>query len=439
MGSVLAASQADGQPLKHAGTQRKAQARPSILIALFIFSLTLPIIFHVGSVRLSPYRLILIACFVPCIFAWLLGRIGKIRPPDIFLILFCLWGAIALSAHHGIAVTLEPAGILLIETFGSYLLARCIIRTPQAFMSMARWLFRVIVYLLPFAIYETLTTTPILLELFGQFFTVIPNHLMESRVGFDRAQGPFEHPILFGVFCASGIALTYCTLGHEKSQFSKILRAGLVAFSAACSLSSGPLVAVVVQLGLLAWNRFTRTIANRWVVLGAIGFVGYVFIDALSNRSPVEVFISYLTFSSTTGYGRTVIWEYGSAEVLRNPIFGIGLGNNWIRPWWLQASVDNFWLLMAMRYGLPGAMFMTMAFALTFVQLGRIKQFPPELESYRTGLLISIGGLALAGATVHFWNATFCLFMFLLGSGTWMIDWSKSTGSTKPVEPNQSL
>ena len=51
--------------------------------------------------------------------------------------------------------------------------------------------------------------------------------------------------------------------------------------------------------------------------------------------------IDNLAFDAKTGWGRTEIFQYGAAEVLRHPIFGIGL-NDWVRPWWRKPSVDNF-------------------------------------------------------------------------------------------------
>ena len=57
-------------------------------------------------------------------------------------------------------------------------------------------------------------------------------------------------------------------------------------------------------------------------------------------------------FNPQTADGRLIILEYGSAEIARHPVFGIGL-NEWVRPWYKKQSVDNFWLSHAMRFGLP--------------------------------------------------------------------------------------
>jgi len=49
--------------------------------------------------------------------------------------------------------------------------------------------------------------------------------------------------------------------------------------------------------------------------------------------------------------------------VRAHPVFGIGYGD-WARPNWIPASVDNFWLLTAMRHGVPGLGFLAAAFIL---------------------------------------------------------------------------
>jgi hypothetical protein len=67
-------------------------------------------------------------------------------------------------------------------------------------------------------------------------------------------------------------------------------------------------------------------------------------VDLLSNRTPFHVFVTYLTFSVETGYARIMIWNWGIAEVMRHPVFGIGLAE-WERPLWKSGSMDNFWLV----------------------------------------------------------------------------------------------
>ena len=117
-----------------------------------------------ARLRLSPYRLVLIATFIPCLVAWLSLSAGRIRLPDILMLLTATWPAIALIHLHGVEEAIQPAGIFVIETFGTFLFARRHIRDVFAFQRMVRCLVLMVLVLLPFAAYETLTGSPILIN-----------------------------------------------------------------------------------------------------------------------------------------------------------------------------------------------------------------------------------------------------------------------------------
>lgn len=405
----------------------------SLLVPLFIFSLALPFIIFLGPIRLSPYRILLIALFLPCLFAWLTGACGKIRAPDFLVLAYCLWAAAAMVINHDAAFAVEPAGILLIETFGTYLLARWLIRDAESFRAMVRALVGLITLFIPFAVYETLTGNPILLETFRKVYTVHHNEIMEPRWGFDRVQGTFAHPILFGVFCSTGFTLAIYVLAYGKSLFHQALRAAPSLITVFLSFSSGPLSALVAQIGIIAWDRVLHNFRYRWRVFAGCFAVMYVAIDVLSNRTPIQVMIHYFAFNSHTAFNRIRIWDYGSAEALRHPVFGIGF-NEWVRAWYMSASMDMFWLIHAVRFGLPAALFFTLAVAVILFGLGRMKTDNPMLSSYRTGYIITMGGLCVAGWTVHFWNEVYATFMFLLGSGVWMFQTASEGAKDKQQE-----
>ncbi|HEV7717958.1 MAG TPA: O-antigen ligase domain-containing protein, partial [Arsenicitalea sp.] len=53
-----------------------------------------------------------------------------------------------------------------------------------------------------------------------------------------------------------------------------------------------------------------------------------------------------------------------------------------------------------------------------------------KLYQYRAAFLIAMASLFLVGWMVHFWNATYVLFMFLMGSGVWLLDSDASGPAT---------
>jgi hypothetical protein len=393
----------------------------SLFVPLFIVALALPIEINIGPLRLWPYRVLLLLAFFPCLSAWLSGRAGKFRWPDLLVLFSTIWSVLALAVHHG-AAAWETSGIQILETFGSFLLARTMIRSPGGFERMVRVLFWVIAFLLPFAVVEAVTARPVLLDLLGTVFTVFSNTPHEIRLGLDRVQGTFQHPILFGVFCASAFSLAFYVLGFGKTGIKRWFRPFLVFVGVFLSLSSGPLSALMAQWCVIAYDRLTRTLRNRWLVLAVAIAVLYVSVDLYANRSPVEVFIGYAALNPNTAWARIHIFNYGSAEVMRHPLLGIGHNSNWTRAWWMHASMDMFWLLVAVRYGLPGALSLGLAVIVAAISIGRRQGLNERIAAYRTGFLVMLVGMTIAGWGVHLWNAPYALFMFLLGSGIWILD-----------------
>ncbi len=109
-----------------------------------------------------------------------------------------------------------------------------------------------------------------------------------------------------------------------------------------------------------------------------------------------------------------------------SPIFGHGL-NDWERPGWMGGSIDNFWLVNAVRYGIPGFLLSASSFLAVCIGLGRLKNLPFEVAQCRMGLVVTICGLAISLCTVHVWDAPYVLIIFLLGSGMWMFDAPKAS------------
>jgi hypothetical protein len=388
-----------------------------LLVWLFVIGLVVPPenSLYVGSLRLSPYRVVLLIALLPCLYRYLNGQAGGFHVADALIVLHVLWATVSLYvAHGGNAAMVEDAGIYFLETAIPYFLARCYIRSAADFEALARFFSIVIICLLPWAAYESITDTTIR--------TVSADYPL--RWGLGRAWGPFDHPILYGVFVSSMFGIVFFALQGRISNFSRYVRSGAIVAATFFSMSSGPLVGLAAQWGLAGWHYVTRTVKRRWLFLGALFLAAWIVVSILSTRTPIQVFIHYFTFNPHTSYMRIYIFDYGLQNVLANPWFGLGM-NQWTRPSWVPLSVDNFWLLNAMRYGIPALMMFAGAVVLTCLRVGRASIQDAQVRNCRTGWLVSIVGLMVAGLTVHYWNATYCLFMFLLGAGVWMAEAGK--------------
>ncbi len=390
-------------------------------VRLFLVSLILPWVGTIGPVSLYASRVILLAMVLPCLAKWIGGASGRIRASDIALLLFCLWSVLSLVVVHGPEFAVKPAGILFVETMGAYLVARCYIRDADDFFNMARMLFRVVAFLFPFALLEALTGRNVLLEFFAAILPSFPNAGNDMRAGLWRAQVVFEHSILFGICAASALALTHLVLGRRIPLFQRWLKTGLVGATALLSLSSAPIAAIAVQAVLMMWNALFGKSRYCWKFLWCVALAAYLAVLFGSNQSPVQFYISKFTFEPATGWHRLLIWEYGSASVLNHPLFGIGF-EDWARSSWMTSSVDMFWLLTAMRFGIPGALLMALCFFAVFLGVSFRKGLDERLVAYRTAYLIMMMAFFLVGWTVHYYGTAYLWFIFLLGSGVWLLD-----------------
>ena len=397
-------------------------------VLIFVVSLVIPWIIALGPLSMSPYRFVLLALLVPCLVMWVRGRAGPIRAVDVLVLLYCIWAAISLAVDQGLGASVQSSGIFFIETMGAYLLARCYVRTAAEFESMVALVTKVIILLLPFAAYEWVTGQKPLLMAFGAVFPTVDVTLMQPRLGFWRVQGPFAHSIMFGLFCGSMFVLAFYVPAAGYKTVRRRVMTGLVMATAVMSMSSAPIAGVVVQIALIGWNWILRQYKFRWKILWGLIFAAYLMIELGSNQSPVQFYISYFTFDKGTGWFRLYIWEFGSASVANNPLFGIGFGD-WVRPTWMAPdSVDNFWLLTAMRYGIPGLAFILGAYLLLLFSIAAKKFEGEKLQNYKMAYLICMTTYFIVGTTAHLWAAPYVWFVFLLGSGVWFLS----------VEPQQA-
>lgn len=400
-------------------------------VSLFLIGLVIPWIVPLGPLHLPVYRMILVITLLPCLKMWASGRAGPIRAADIALILYSLWAGLCLARTEAVGGAVQSTGVVIVETVGGYLLARCYVRDAETFRRVILFMTKLIFLLMPFLLYEWLTGNKLLLKAFGAVFPTVDATLMTPRMGLWRVQGPFEHSIAYGAFCGSMFALVAMAATQTMPLFKRLFYTGGIGFAALLSMSSAPIAGVFVQALLIAWDTLLRNYKIRWKILWGLAFAAYLVVAFGSNQTPVQFYISKFTFDHQTGWYRIWIWEYGSASVLNHPLFGIGL-NDWARPRWMPAdSVDNFWLLTAMRYGLPAFLLLAGAVLWTSFAIARRKDLDEKFAAIRTAFLISMCAFIIVGTTVHFWDAPYAWFMFLLGSGVWLLE---ARPAEKPAE-----
>ena len=380
-------------------------AAPWAVVA-FAVALFLPLQMTVGSLTLSSVRVVLLALLLG-----LLGRFLRTRRTavDLLVVGHVVWVWLSFAMTEGVATATEAGTIYAVETLGGYLIGRVAVRSAAGAGGAIRLLSLLFLLTLPLAVLEFGTGRRLVSGLLGG-----PAVATDVRMGFFRTHGPFQHPIHFGCTAAALLgALVYAARDPRLRLAGRNLRralTGSVVASTVMGLTSGGLLTLVVQAVLIGWDRLVRRPQKWWWFAGVAG-VGYVALDLLSNQSGYVAVLSRLTFNAETLHYRRYIFQYGMENVWALPWLGRGFAD-WARPeWMVSATVDNFWLLTAMRHGVPA--FLTLLLATLLMLRGRVAD--PENTTLLTGARVSVAGLALAAFTVHLWGVPLVFFMFLLG------------------------
>ncbi len=393
------------------GTDAKhSRSSHTVVLAVFICLLLLPMQPDLAGMRLDPYRAILMVSFFPLLILLAIGRAGRVTWIDFLILLLGLWSSATMAYHEG-STRMAYSAIYGIELVGGYLVGRILVRNLTHYRSFIRVMLVSLLILLPFALMELTSGRSPLLEAFGKFGPVIFKIIPEMRLGFYRTQSVFGHPILFGIYAS--IALANVVYLYQDSKIQMLLRVTLVVAVALTSLSSAPFLALGLQGMIIFWGKISN---NRWSLLLFLFVSVIVFLQLASNRGPVILLIEKLTLDPQTAWWRVFIWEYGSLSVINNPWLGIGLKLH-ERPFWLTSSVDNFWLVIAMRHGLPAFAMLSGALALHVVSITRTKGLSPRAAAARIGYMIAFTGLVFVLCTVHAWDNLVVFIMFYFGAG----------------------
>lgn len=395
-----------------------------LVITLFFLGMMLPtsVSVSLGGLRLSVYRVVLLVALVPMLSALASGKRGQFNLFDGLAMGHALWAMLALQHWGGLGQGTQSGGIYVIEFLGSYLVGRIYVRSVEDFQAVARLFVGATCLTVLFTLPEALSGVHILYDTITKAVGGPKAPFIEPRMGLTRAFGPFDHPILYGVFSASAFSMAYFVIAERRlTNLRGMAQVVTVCGAAFLSASGGPYTVLIMQIFVAAWQRVFAKIEGRWKMLFGLFGIVYLLVDLLSTRTPFHVFVTYLTFSAVSGYNRILIFQFGSDEVMRHPLFGIGLGD-WIRPVYMSDSMDNFWLVVAVRYGLPALVMLVALMVGLLWRAAHRRDLPQSWRNARHAWAFTLFGISVAAATVHLWNALFVLFIFLIGSGVWLTD-----------------
>ncbi len=406
-----------------------AQAQPNtsalkvILPAVILFySVLLPseIRISLAEQNLYPTRL---AAFVilPWIFHRLMQRQTAWTLWDALFLFGVFWMVLAFMVFYGPGVGLRRGGILAFDVVIPFLTGRLCFRDSNDFrrflIFVAPGLFLAGATLLMEVMAARPLIRPAAASVFGNLSAYeggnavgLREVFIDRRLGILRATGPFPHPILAGILLAGFLPL-YFMSGIRKWPLFIGLGAS---FFAVFSASSAAFLALIIGILLMTIDWLQRILEFiSWRIILPIFGLMLLVLHFMTDRG-VIVFFSSFTLNPQTSAFRRIIWEYGTRSVEKHPWFGIGF-SEYERPvWMLTASVDNHWLLLAMRHGLIPAL-STLAVAIAGVVLlsASSARVPEDERRLRVGLAIALFSIILLGFSVAFFGGAIYWFYMM--------------------------
>lgn len=401
----------------------KQVAAAPLLVRFYLIALFLPLDFQLGPLAMNGLRLYLLIVIVPLFVRLLGGHYGKLIATDILFLLHLCLVSLSLAANNP-SQLVSATGSASVEFLGGYLVARASIRDRDSFAGFCSFFAMLVILSLGPALFESLTGRALVPEFIDKlpFFSASLPFEMDQRMGLHRVLVVFPHPILYGLVCSTAISLVWVGLRNDYSAPRKLRESALVTLATFLSLSSGALLAAALQFLLIGWQWVLRHVRARWFIFLGLLAVAYVLVDIVSTRSPMRVFLTYATFSAHSAYTRLYIFEWGMVNVWSSPLLGIGL-NDWVRPPYMGGSVDNFWLLTTMRWGIPA--FLSLAGSVLYLVV-RVAFLPlvegARISDQRRAWVFTICGLCVTLTTVHVWAGSYSYIAFLFGAGAWFLN-----------------
>ena len=394
-------------------------------MVIVIYATLVPreICIHLGSNFMFADRLALLL-----ISPWLFRNIwnGAIRfvLPDFLIVLMGVWIAVAYTVVNGFdRGFLGGLGLAVDSVFG-YLLARITFRSlndvRRGFILCIPMIFLCALTLPLESLTHQLLVRPPLEKIFGSVRTAegsIALHgaqRVEIRHGLLRAYGVWSHPILAGVYLSTQLAVMWSSGIRGLPRWLWLAAISMSVFT----LSSATYLSLLLQVMFIGYDYLTRKIKElTWGFFWLVVALVLLFANGASNSGAIGLVIRFLTLDPATGYFRLLIWKFGWLSVVNHPWFGIGLADYSRPSWMISNSIDNHWLLLAIRYGPTASACLLLACFSALFALARCQAYANRRDQrFYRGIMMSLTMMMIMGCTVYIYGGTQTWFTILLGA-----------------------
>ena len=373
----------------------------------------------VAGAKFPPGRLAIAFLLGPALFQ-LFRRGARFIISDFFACATAAWMIAAVPSETSTYAE-------IVEFVGAYWVARAYFFGRPAIEAFLKALKFVVIALIVLAMLDFLSGRAIVLETSAKLFP-IPFFEAQYRASFVRAPSTFDTAELYGTFCAAAVAIFLYSGG------SAIRYAIFCSFGCLLSISSGPLLALVIVLFTFCYDCIMKGRAWRWKVF-TFAIAIFLLVVYFASAHPVSWLVAHLTLDPSTGYWRVAVWDHTTAYLASSPYFGFGfLDFGDPEDFFTHASVDSVWLVVALQFGVPTSVLLLLTVMASLFDVGRRNgtlTYDPYVDRIGTGFTLAIMTLAVVGLTVHYWNALWIFWGLCIGIRGSVTEYSLST-SGKP-------
>jgi hypothetical protein len=396
----------------------RLHVNPELYLKLIIAALFLPegLSFFIGEFRLTVVRVLLIIFLTTTLLRCLRGPARVFVLSDLTALAAAVWMLVASTVAEGFA-GFKGATITAIEFAGCYYVFRYSLGPINSSVRIVSFACKTMVVVIAIALLDPLTgklfTYELAKGLTGYTKLLLEESLAEHaealfRDGMLRAMGPLEHSILLGCVCVWFGTLAFFTFPYRLFGWSIAVFALVGLWF---SQARGAWVAYIIAFGLSGYYVVTRQSPMRWKLIGSAAGLALVAIFSVSG-APIATLMRLGGLSPAAAYYRQAIWATAGPLVAASPLVGIGLSWDWEASSDLYGpSVDAFWLLNSMTYGIPASLliFLTMVTPFWRGPIDNSPNLSPEEKRLSVALGIVTVTAVFLGFIVHFWGVCWIL------------------------------
>ncbi len=289
-----------------------------------------------------PFSRILVLAIVARILFWKLAAPDRLRLPDVMVIAWFIWSAVAQGLLHG---ELKPVITRLgygVDAIGAYYIGRSLIDSRMTFGNLAGGVAACAILVAPAFFVEWSTGR----NMFAAFGGVPETTIV--RDGRLRCQGPFTHPIMAGLFWGIWIPVILSWRAMETRQARRIFAlagvgavVGIVFFTS----SSTPVMAVLIGGGIFALYRWRKSTA---IAVASIG-LAMIPLHFMMEKGILHLLARVNVISGSTGWHRYHLMDQAIANIGEWWAVGIQYTGHWGLG---LGDVTNQFILEGVRGGL---------------------------------------------------------------------------------------